>query len=210
MSAYSGRKSPFGSQGVPSGRGGLIGARSWILCVVLLFLPLYQLCGVDQTEKPWRSTPDLSMGAQDVQLDGHCWRMSATIMDSSLAKLRKKRSAGGTEFHRGKNVIDRFPDEVMVELTVTDCTSPYAVPVGRDILGAMQFAAQWRRGTEERPVGGLYVPHARSKDSWPESHDTVQVFELSIQSADVPLSDQLVLTVSSSDGKKVAQFVAGL
>jgi hypothetical protein len=136
--------------------------------------------------------------------------MSATIVDSSLAKLRKKRSASGTEFHRGKNVIDHFPDEVMVELTITDCASPYTVAVGRDILGAMQFAAEWRRGTEERPVGGLYVPRTRSNDSSPESHDTIQVFELSIQSADVPLSDQLVLTVSASDGKKLAQFVAGL
>jgi hypothetical protein len=209
MSAYSGRKSPLGSQGVPSERRGLIGARSLVVCAVLLSLPLY-LPAIDQSEKPWRSTPDLSMGAQDVQLDGHCLRMSATIVDSSLAKLRKKRSASGTEFHRGKNVIDHFPDEVMVELTITDCASPYTVPVGRDILGAMQFAAEWRRGTEERPVGGLYVPRTRSKDSSPESHDTVQVFELSIQSADVPLSDQLVLTVSASDGKKLAQFVAGL
>jgi hypothetical protein len=194
---------------VASGQAGSIGARSRLIYIFLLLLPLH-LQAVDESEKPWHSTPDLSMGAQDVQLDGHCWRMSATIVDSSLAKLRKKRSASGTEFHRGKNVIESFPDEVMVELTVTDCTSPNAVPVGRDILGAMQFAAEWRRGTEERPVGGLYVPRARSRDGWPESRDTVQVFELSIQSADVPLTDQLVLTVSSSDGKKVAQFVAGL
>jgi len=209
VSAHLGQESPLRSRGVLSNRGSLIGARSWLVCAVLLFLPLH-LSAVDESEKPWHSTPDLSMGAQDVQLDGHCWRMTASIVDSSLAKLRKKRSARGTEFHRGKNVIDRFPDEVMVELTVTDCTSPYAVPVGRDILGAMQFAAQWRRGTEERPVGSLYVPHTRSKDSGPESSDTVQVFELSIQSADVPLTDQLVLTISSSEGKKVAQFVAGL
>jgi len=194
---------------VASKQAGLISVRSLLICTFLLLLPL-QLRAVDESEKPWRSTPDLSMGAQDVQLDGHCWRMSATIVDSSLAKLRKKRSASGTKFHRGKNVVERFPDEMMVELTVTDCTSPYAVPVGRDILGAMQFAAEWRRGTEERPVGGLYVPRTRSGEGYPESHDTVQVFELSIQSADVPLTDQLVLTVSSSDGKKIAQFVAGL
>ncbi len=192
-----------------SGLASLIRARSGLLCAVLLFLPLSLRAG-DESDKPWHSTPNLSMGTQDVQLGGHCWRMSATIVDSSLAKLRKKRSGSGTEFRRGKNVIDRFPDEVMVEVSVTDCISPYAVSVSRDILTAMQFAADWRRGDEERPVGGLYVPRTRSKEGMPESRDTVQIFELSIQSSDVPLTDQLVLTVSSLDGKKIAEFVTGL
>jgi hypothetical protein len=150
------------------------------------------------------------MGTQDIDLSGHCWRMSATIVDSSLAKLRKKRSATGTEFHRGKNVVDRFPDELMVEVSVTDCTSPYAVPVSRDILDSMEFDAQWRRGSAERPVSGLYVPRVRSRVSVPETGDTVQIYALSIQSADVPLTDQLVLRVSSSGGRKIAEFVAGL
>jgi hypothetical protein len=42
------------------------------------------------------------------------------------------------------------------------------------------------------------------------SSDTVQIYELTIQSSDVPLTDQLVLTVSSAEGKKIAEFVAGL
>jgi hypothetical protein len=194
---------------VGSGLARLIRARSLQRSAILLLLSL-PLHAVDASTKPWHSTPDLSMGTQDVQLGGHCWRMSASIVDSSLAKLHKKRSGSGTEFHRGKSVIDRFPDEVMVELTVTDCASPYAAPVSRDILGSMQFSAEWRRGVEERPVSGLYVPRTRSRDGLPDSGDTVQVFELSIQSADVPLTDQLVLTISSPDGKKVAEFVAGL
>jgi len=179
------------------------------MCLLLLLLVL-PLQAADESAKPWHSTPDLSMGTQDVNLSGHCWRMSAAIVDSSLAKLRKKRSAAGTEFHRGKNVVERFPDELMVEISVTDCASPYAVPVSRDILGSMQFDAQWRRGSEERPVSGLYVPRVRSRDGLPQASDTVQVYELSIQSADVPLTDQLVLRVSSADGKRIAEFVAGL
>ena len=192
-----------------SGQASSIDARPRLTCAVLLLLVL-PLNALDKSEKPWRSTPDLSMGSQDVQLDGHCWRMSANIVDSSLAKLHKKRSAGATEFHHGRIVLDRFPDEVMVEVTVTDCASPYAVPMGKDVLGSVQFAARWRRGTDERPAGGIYVPRTRSKESWSQSSDTFQVFELSIQSTDVPLTDQLVLTVSSSDGKKIAQFVADL
>jgi hypothetical protein len=209
VSAHLGRKSSFGGQGVASGLASLLRARSPLLCAVLLFLP-FSLRAGDESEKPWHATPDLSMGTQEVQLGGRCWRMSANIVDSSLAKLRKKRSGGGTEFRRGKNVIEWFPDEVMVEVSITDCTSPYAVAVNRDILSAMQFAAEWRRGAEERPVGGLHVPRTRSRDSSQESSDTVQIYELSIQSSNVPLTDQLVLTVSSSEGKKIAEFVAGL
>jgi hypothetical protein len=182
-------------------------ARLSLVSAILLF-PVAPLRAVDVPEKPWHSTPDLSMGTQDVEITGHCWRMSAAIVDSSLAKLHKKRLANGTEFRRGKNVVERFPDEVMVEITITDCVAPFTAPVSREILDAIQFAAEWRRGAEQRPVSGLYVPRARS--GLPTSHDTVQVFELSVQSADVPLSDELVLTISSSDGKKIAQFVAGL
>jgi len=136
--------------------------------------------------------------------------MSANIVDCSLAKLHKKRSASATEFHHGRIVLDRFPDEVMVEVTVTDCASPYAMSVGKDVLGSVQFAAGWRRGTDERPAGGIHVPPTRPRQSRSQSRDTFQVFELSIQSTDVPLTDQLVLTVSSREGKKIAQFVAHL
>ena len=208
LSAHLGPKSS-GGQNVVSGLSASLATRSCLLCLVLVLLVL-PLRAADQGAKPWHSTPDLSMGSQDVEVGGHCWRMSAEIIDSSLAKLRKKRSAAGTEFHRGKNVVDRFPDELMVEVSVTDCASPYTVPVSREILGSMQFEAQWRRGTEERPVSGLYVPRVRSKEGLAETSDTVQIYELSVQSADVPLTDQLVLRVSSADGKKIAEFVAGL
>jgi hypothetical protein len=175
-----------------------------IAALLLLSSPLR---AGDISDKPWRSTPDLSMGSRDVQVDGGCLRMSATVVDSSLARLHKKRVPGGAEFHRGKTTVDRFPDEVMVEVAVTDCASPYSVALGKDVLGHLQFAAAWRRGNDERAVGGIYVPHSRPQQSSAESNDTFRLYELSIQTQDVPLTDRLVLTVSSSDGKKLAQFV---
>jgi hypothetical protein len=209
VSAHLGRKWSSGGQNVVSGLSARLATRSFLLCFLLVLLVL-PLRAADEGAKLWHATPNLSMGTHDIDLGGHCWRMTAAIVDSSLAKLRKKRSAAGTEFHRGKNVVDRFPDELMVELSVTDCASPYAVPVRRNILASMQFEAQWRRGSEERPVSGLYVPRMRSTEGSPEPSDTIQIYELSIQSADVPLTDQLVLRVSSADGKKIAEFVAGL
>jgi len=80
-------------------------------------------------QKPSHGSVDLSMGSEDVHLQGHCLRMSATIADSSLAKLHKKRTTTGIEFVRGKTPVDQYPDELMVEVTVTDCASPYSVPV---------------------------------------------------------------------------------
>jgi len=146
------------------------------------------------------------MGTQDIQLEGHCLRMSASIVDSSLAKLHRKRGPSGPEFHHGKKVVDHFPDEVMVVVTVTDCASPYGAVVSQEMLSAIQFAAAWRRGNDERPVSGIYIPRARPKDPWTESSDTFQDYELSIQSDGVPLTDHLVLTVTAG-GKTVAQFV---
>lgn len=160
----------------------------------------------DNPAKPWRAALDLSMGSQDVELSGHCFRMSAAIIDSSLAKLHKRKMANGTEFHRGKVVVEQFPEELLVEVTVTDCGSPYAVAVGKDALRALQFAAVWRRGGDERSCE-IYAPRPRPDDM--QASDTFRAYELSVPSANVPLTDRLVVTVSS-EGKKVAQFVNDL
>jgi len=207
LSAHRGRESRFRGLRVSFRRACSIFVRCLVLFAVWL-LPA-TLGAVDRADKPWHSTPDLSMGSQDVEVEGHCLRMSATIVDSSLAKLHKKRGVGGTEFHRGKTVVDHFPDEVMVVVTVIDCVSPYGAAVSQEALSTIQFAASWRRGTDERPAGGIYVPHSRPKEVWSESNDTFRDYELSIQSEGVPLTDHLVLTVSAG-GKMLAQFVNDL
>jgi hypothetical protein len=178
------------------------------LAVGLAALLLFALPGEagDIPNKPWHSSPDLSMGSEHVEVGGHCLRMSAAILDSSLAKLHKRRTANGTEFHRGKTVVDQFPEDLLVEVTVTDCVSPYAVSVDKEALRSVQFSAVWRRGNDERP-SEVYVPRPRSEDAG--VNDTFRSYELSIPSANVPLSDQLVLTVSA-EGKKIAQFVGDL
>jgi hypothetical protein len=179
--------------------------RIWLVVAVCWILPA-SLHGVDRGDKVWHSTPDLSMGTQDVQLEGRCLRMSASIVDSSLAKLHRKKGPSGPEFHHGKTVVEHFPDELTVVVTVTSCVSPFGMVVSEEALNAIQFAAAWRRGNDERPVSGIYIPHARPKDPWTESSDTFRDYELSIQSDGVPLTDHLVLTVTAG-GKTVAQFV---
>ena len=204
LSAQKERDSWLWEPRMSSCRSGRIVRLCWMLAVCWI-LPA-SLHGADRGDKAWHSTPDLSMGTQDVQLEGHCLRMSASIVDSSLAKLHRKRGPSGPEFHHGKKVVDHFPDEVMVVVTVTDCASPYGAVVSQEMLSAIQFAAAWRRGNDERPVSGIYIPRARPKDPWTESSDTFQDYELSIQSDGVPLTDHLVLTVTAG-GKTVAQFV---
>lgn len=179
--------------------------RLGLILVVCWVLPA-SLRGADRGDKSWHSSPDLSMGSQDVQLEGHCLRMSASIVDSSLAKLHRRKGPSGPEFHHGKTVVERFPDEVTVVVTVTNCVSPFGTVVSEEALNTIQFAATWRHGTEERPVSGIYIPQARPKDPWTNSSDTFRDFELSIQSDGIPLTDHLVLTVSAA-GKTLAQFV---
>jgi hypothetical protein len=183
-------------------------ARIWLIFAACCFLPA-SLYGADRGDKSWHSTPDLSMGTQDVQLEGHCLRMSASIVDSSLAKLHRKKGPSGPEFHHGKTVVSHFPDEVTVVVTVTNCVSPFGTALSEEALNTIQFAAAWRCGNDERPVGGIYIPHARPKDPWSESNDTFRDYELSIQSDGVPLTDHLVVSVSAG-GKILAQFVNAL
>lgn len=162
--------------------------------------------GIDRGDKPWHSSPDLSMGSQDVQVEGHCLRMSAAIVDSSLARLHKKKGATGPEFHHGRTVVEYFPEELTVVVTVTNCVSPFGTAISEEVLNAIQFSAAWRRGTDERRVSAIHLPRARPKDPWSESTETFRDYDLSIESVGVPLTDHLVVTVSAG-GKTLAQFV---
>jgi hypothetical protein len=178
-----------------------------MLLVALLTLSLIASSHAgDDSTKPWHAVPDLSMGSQDVTLRGHCLRFSAAILDSSLARLHKRRLPDGAEFHRGKTVVEQFPDELLVEVNMTHCAAPYGVAIGKDGLGNLQFAAAWRRGSEDRPAT-ILVPHPREDDS--QANDTFRTYEISVTSEHTPLTDQLVLTVSS-DGKKLADFLSSL
>jgi hypothetical protein len=172
-----------------------------IVAVLVSFWPALQAS--DSGAKSWRSTVDLSMGSQDVQLQERCLRFSAVIVDSSLARLHKRRVANGVEFHRGKTVVDRYPEELTVEVTVTDCVAPFAVAFGKDILGTIEFSAAWRRGGDERP-SEVYAPRARTQAE--KTSDTFRVYYLSVPSAGVPLTDHLLINVSV-EGKRLAQFV---
>ena len=181
------------------------GLRTLLVSLLCLSLVASSRAGDDST-KPWHATPDLSMGSQDVILHGQCLRFSAAIVDSSLARLHKRRVADGIEFHRGKIVVEQFPDEVLVEVIVTDCVRPYAVSVWKDALSDLQFGADWRRAGEDRRAN-IYIPHLREEDS--QLNDTFRTYEISVTSEHTPLTDQLVLTLSS-DGKRVADFVSRL
>ena len=181
------------------------GLRTLLVSLLCLSLAASSRAGDDST-KPWHATPDLSMGSQDVMLDGHCLRFSAAIVDSSLARLHKRRVPYGTEFHRGKTIVEQFPDELLLEVTVTDCVSPYAVSVGKDALSDLQFGAAWRRAGEDRRAN-IYIPHPREEDS--QLNDTFRTYEISVTTEHTPLTDQLVLTLTS-DGKRLADFVSRL
>ena len=175
------------------------------VAVLCLSLAVSSSAG-DNSTKPWRATPDLSMGSQDVTLHGYCLRFSASIVHSSLAKLHKKRVADGTEFHRGKDVVEQFPDELLVEVPVTDCDVPNGVAIGKDVLGNLQFGAAWRHGSDERPAN-IYVSHPRGDES--QINDTFRTYGISVTAEHIPLTDQLVLTLSS-EGKKVVDFASSL
>jgi len=160
----------------------------------------------DDSMKSWHSAPDLSLGSHDVMLDGRCLRFSAAIVDSSLAKLHKKRLREGTEFRQGKTVVEQFPDELLVEVIVTDCAAPYGVAVAKEKLASLQFGAAWRHGGEDRPAT-IFVPQLRKDDS--QANDTFRTYEISVSGQHIPLSDLLILTLSS-DGRKIADFVSSL
>lgn len=129
----------------------------------------------------------------------------------------------GTQYRRGKESVATFPDELNLIFVIHDfpCTSQQQtvgerVYLTRGLMSTLHLSLYWKHGIALRPVENVtrtyfsvdpVVPYAGLR-----AHDLPQKLEwrysLAVHSADVPLTDSLVLLLRDANNHIVARVAA--
>jgi hypothetical protein len=116
----------------------------------------------------------------------------------------------GSEFLRNSHPVDYFPDYLTIEINIrievcdADMYTPAKTP---DIIKGIQFRVQWKRGLYLRPVANVTIER---KPLQMEEGDNRMLYVIKLRDHSVPLSDHLILSVISANGKIMSRMSARL
>ncbi|MFZ3217455.1 MAG: hypothetical protein WA192_15455 [Candidatus Acidiferrales bacterium] len=116
----------------------------------------------------------------------------------------------GSEYRKDSRVVEYFPDYLTIEVNirVEECDSNIYTPAKTpDVIKGMQFRVQWKRGLYLRPVAHLTIER---KPIQMEEGDNRMLFVIRVRDHNVPLSDHLILSVLSAQGKIMSRMSARL
>jgi hypothetical protein len=156
---------------------------------------------------------------------GPCFRISGRVIANEFFQdLRRiDFEEADTVFRRGKETVTQFPEQMRLEFTIRDfpCSLKVDQPMMRGYLTrpeieGLRVALYWKRGVELRPVEQVAPPqhfvHPRpaaaavGTEELPERFEWFYVYD--IASADVPVTDSLVVVLRTPSGNFAARVAA--
>ncbi len=157
---------------------------------------------------------------------GPCFRINGRVTSAEFFnELKSFDSEDGVTFRRGTEEVTKFPDKLLLSLTIRDQPCPTGLqPVGSGVyltpetMNALKLSLYWKHGVDLRPVGKVTVLQLTADPIEPYAKDLAAElpkrylwsYELGVPSADVPLTDSLVLIFRTSDGRIAARVAARL
>jgi hypothetical protein len=155
-----------------------------------------------------------------------CFRLAGRMMAKYFFDdLKRVDDDDGTVFLHGKEPVTEFPDRVRLFFVIRDHPCPSQlhditgrVYLTREMMSKLRLSLFWKRGVELRPVEDFRVSFFDVKPIPPYATElAVELperqqwsYELDIGSADVPLTDGLVLIFRREDGRIAARVAARL
>jgi hypothetical protein len=202
-------------------------------CLILLSAVLF-CCRAGAAPTPadkntWNYTGGVSLITNGSLPNGACFRLQGHLSAPGFFdNLKRIDTNQGATFRRGSEVVTHFPAQVAVVFVVHDqrdftCPKPpegdgQAPYLTREMMSSLKLFLYWKHGVELRPIAGVeqkyfsvdpIIPYAAAK-----AHDLPERLEWSyeylVPSADVPLSDSLVLILRTPDGRMAARVAARL
>jgi hypothetical protein len=120
--------------------------------------------------------------------------------------LQRHETPSGDEFHKNSRVVQNFPEQitVQVQLSISVCDADIYTPApAPSFVNGIRFKAQWKRGLAMRPVEQFAVQRVAITS---EEGDSRLLFLLKIHDRDVPLTDHLIISVISPQGKLLSRM----
>ena len=185
-----------------------------LMAIALLLAPLSSVAG---KRKPVKFMPRVSLGDQTIEFVRPCFRISLSAEVSAanfFDGLQKEESSSGPQFQKSNKNVEFFPERLTItaHASVQNCFNnprDLSLPPGAIALAeGLRLEGEWVRGQISRPaeklssslgtIPALLPLDPESQASWTHS--------VEISAMNIPLTDQLLLSVYSKDGKKLMEF----
>jgi hypothetical protein len=169
----------------------------------------------------------MNFGPQVILEDGTCLAVGGALFDEEFFRnLNKTKTPEGFVFHRGSELVEFFPSEMRLKVSIIDMPCHQrkdhglnAIDLSPEYLGSLRFTAFWKKELEMRPAEALFSMTLSKEErrsvlfplfpGIPEFY-TLWMFEFRIRTQTVPVSDHFILVIESPEKKRLARLSARL
>jgi hypothetical protein len=161
----------------------------------------------------------VDFGAQIVQLDDDCLAVDGKITSGAFFEDLKRVEVGRQfEFRKHGRAVTEYPESLTTSILITSgqCEPSLSNSASSIFHGnsyALRFQAEWKDGMKLRSAA--LVPVATHCTGYSSIHAPGQVLaassilcQLTVESKGVPLSDHLIVSIFSPDGKRLTRLSA--
>jgi hypothetical protein len=177
----------------------------------LLLAPIAHAQSESLTGKMHEYKEDVSLSNGQIRAGDVCVNFIPVMQSLGFFNgLERIDTSQGSEFRRNSQPVDFFPDYLTIEITIRIevCDSNMYTPAQTpDAIKGMQFRVQWKRGLYLRPVASLTIER---KPLRLEEGDNQMLYVIKVRDHNVPLTDHLILSVISANGKIMSRMSARL
>jgi hypothetical protein len=178
-------------------------------CLLLAPVALAQSEGL--TGKMHEYKDDVALSTGQIRTGDVCVNFIPVMQSLSFFNgLERIDTSQGSQFRRGSNPVDFFPDYLTIEINIRieECDSNIYTPAKTpDVIKGMQFRVEWKRGLYLRPVASITIER---KPLQTEEGDNRMLYVIRVRDHNIPLTDHLILSVISANGKIMSRMSARL
>jgi len=192
---------------------GMLPQNKNFLLIVLASLACTLLIHPTAADQKRKYGKTVSFGVKQGRIDNICMTIHATLLAPDfLENLERTQTQMGVEFRRRSGAVKSFPEAILVNLRtyVSKCdgsTAEQAIASEVKLMESLKFEAAWEGDSRTSNINEVVVKKS-SRTSSAFYHDWL--YQLSIPSRDVPLTDHLNVAILSQDGTRIASFRAAL
>ena len=168
------------------------------------------------------------VASQFFQSDQYCGKFSGALSSGEFfGGLQRLGSGRHIEFRKDARPVKEFPSNIAVALggKIAPCPSnPSGSGVNfvqpgnassqqavNEFMNSLRFTAEWKNPGGVQPVSNWSVTKSVSNDKTWRANDQIPMrFAFQVPSQGVPLTNQLMISVYTPSGVKLATFTAGV
>jgi hypothetical protein len=177
----------------------------------LLLAPVARAQSEGLTGKMHEYRDDVALSTGQIRTGDVCVNFIPVMQSLGFFNgLERMDTSQGSQFRRGSNPVDFFPDYLTIEINIRieECDSNIYTPAKTpDVVKGMQFRVQWKRGLYLRPVASITIER---KPLLMEEGDNRMLYVIRVRDHNIPLTDHLILSVISANGKIMSRMSARL